>query len=260
MRVGQSGKVLAARLLIACLALLPPAAARAETALVAVAANFIGALKEVAVSFEAETGHKLKISSGSTGQLYAQIKHGAPFDVFLSADEESPRKLVEEKIAVAGSRFPYAIGQLAIWCPALKSGQHDDVWAELKTISSVAIANPQLAPYGRAARQSLEKHRLWDTIAARIVYGQNIAQTFALVGTGNAPCGFVARSQLMSAGESKQGVIVPVDTNDHDPIRQDAVLLKRAANNTAAVAFMAYLKTPSARKVIAGFGYLDGEP
>lgn len=255
---GPLGTVVAA-LLVAAFASLQTTAAHAEAALVAVAANFTEAANQLARQFESETGHKLTISTGSTGQLHAQIKHGAPFDVFLAADDERPRKLEEEGLAVAGSRSTYAVGQLMIWCPRASADVPGRCMEEIRHDATIAIANPELAPYGRAARQVLERQGLWEKVKSRVVYGQNISQVFGLVATGNAMTGIVAKSQLEHAGEAAKGIVLAVDPNDHDPIRQDAVLLVRGMDNPAAIAFMDYLKSPGAREIIAGFGYLDGD-
>lgn len=266
MRIGLVGRMLTTCTLIVCAATIQSARASAETAVVAVAANFIEALNALAGPFRAETGHELKISSGSTGQLYAQIKHGAPFDVFLSADEEAPRLLEEDGVAVFGSRMTYAVGQLVFW-------QNDPGWQvttpdhiSRNPVRTVAIANPKLAPYGRAAMQVIDQRPIWYPTKARLVYGQNIAQTYAMVASGNADAGFVARSQvaakLLEAGGNAKAFVLGmtlIDPKLHDPIRQDAVLLKRAQMNAAATAFMSYLKSPAALKIIAGFGYLNGD-
>lgn len=252
MRIGPLGRVLATGIVIAAIQFFPPSKACAETTLVAVAANFVDALKELANGFEAETGHTVKYSSGSTGHLYAQIKHGAPFDVFLAADEERPRMLESEGEAVAGSGFTYAVGQLMCLIPNRRVPE-----GTLPT--PIAIANPDLAPYGRAAWQVLQKSADWEKNKANIVFGQNVAQVYAMLATGNAKSGFVARSQLKNGGSAEDGLVIPVDPKLHDPIRQDAVLLKSAESKPAAKAFMNYLKSPNARTIIARFGYLDGD-
>lgn len=255
-RIGQLAGCLVP---IALAILLQPGVARADNVLVAVASNFVGPLEELARGFEADTGHTLTISAGATGHLFAQIKSGAPFDVFLAADDERPRMLEKDGVGVAGSRFTYAVGQLAVWCPEEPPSGTGNPWQVLKSAKTIAIANPKLAPYGRASRQALEHHGIWKEVEPRVVYGQNIAQVFALVGTRNSQCGIVARSQLMNAGKSLKGGVTVVDSNDHDAIRQDAVLLERANTNPAATAFLSYLKSPPVRKVIASFGYLEVE-
>ncbi|MCH9806214.1 MAG: molybdate ABC transporter substrate-binding protein [Alphaproteobacteria bacterium] len=277
MTTGRLTKVLSNALSAALISvglLVAPGIAKAETALVAVASNFIEAANKLSADFASKTGHTVTISTGSTGQLYAQILNGAPFDVFLSADAERPEKLEQDGIAVSGSRFTFALGQLAFWQkdPGFRVTAPDRI--SRNPVETIAIANPKLAPYGRAAQQVMEKQRIKS---ARVVYGQNIAQTFAMVATGNADAGYVARSQVMLEFMNLEGTsdleqqksdfqakafargIEFVHPTLHDPIRQDAVLLKRAKDNPAALAFMAFLKAPETRKTIASFGYLDGD-
>jgi molybdate transport system substrate-binding protein len=222
---------------------------------VAVAANFSAPMNEIAASFEAGSGHKAKLSFGSTGKFYAQIKNGAPFDVLLSADDETPAKLVQESAAVAGSRFTYAIGSLVLW--SSKPGLVDagaDVLRQGR-YNKLALANPKTAPYGRAAIEALTKLGLLSAAEPRFVQGENIAQTFQFVSSGNADLGFVALSQVMKNGQVQQGSawIVPADL--HEPIRQDAVLLAHGKDNAAAQALLDHLKSDAARKVIRSYGY-----
>ena len=211
----------------------------------------------MAEDFGAQTGHSLKISTGSTGQLYAQITNGAPFDVFLSADAARPEKLEKVGFAVAGSRLTYALGRLVLW-GAGKTPINERAEAILSDpqFRSLAIANPDLAPYGAAARETLQARGLWDSLKGRLVFGQNIGQTRALVATGNAEIGFVALAQIKDSSATESYWLVP--EKDHQPISQDAVLLTRARDNAAARAFMDYLKSPRARQIIAGFGYENG--
>jgi molybdate transport system substrate-binding protein len=232
-------------------------AVRAEGALVAVAANFTEAARELVAEFEKQTGHKLSISTGATGQLYAQIINGAPFDIFLAADEERPLRLEQQGMIVEGSRFAYAVGQLVYWRPRPAEGAAGDIESE-RDIGSIAIASPKLAPYGRAAQQVLKNKKNWKEIEPKLVFGQNIAQTYAMIATGNADAGYVARSQMKGDLSEAKGFAVLVDPKEHDPIRQDAVLLVRAKDNPAARAFMNFLKSENARKIIARFGYLEG--
>jgi molybdate transport system substrate-binding protein len=221
----------------------------AAEAHVAVAANFAAPAKDLSAAFAAASGHTLTLSNGSTGKFYAQIRSGAPFDVLLSADEETPRRLEAEKRAVAGSRFTYAVGRLALWDPK----NHSLSVERLKegSFKRLAIANPRLAPYGAAAREALQKLGLWDTVQPKLVQGENIAQTFQFVASGNAELGFVALSQLRGAG----GAHWRVPEGLHAPLRQDAVLLARGAGNAAAAAFLDYLQSASARERIRGYGY-----
>ncbi len=224
-----------------------------DTATVAVASNFRGVAAELARDFESGSPHRLRLVGGSTGKLYAQIVNGAPFDVFLAADEWRPRRLEDEGLAVAGSGFTYATGRLCLWSadPARLDGDAADLLRR-GDFRRLAIANPDLAPYGRAAREALEALDLWDAVADRLVMGENIGQAHALVATGNADIGLVALPQVGAAGD---GCRVPLPESLHEPIRQRAVLLEHGAGNRAARAFLAYLGSPAARALIAAAGY-----
>jgi molybdate transport system substrate-binding protein len=230
--------------------------ARADEALVAVAANFAGAAEAIGAEFAKDTGHTLQITTGSTGKLYAQISEGAPFAILLSADAGTPRKLETESKAVAGSSFTYAVGKLSLWSPdANRIG--DDPRAALTATDTlyVAIANPDLAPYGVAAREALASMGLWETIQPRIVMGQNIGQTFSMVDTGAAQMGFIATSAVLIPGTEPRGSRYDVPQDLFTPIEQDAVLLKAGESNAAAVAFMNYLKGEKANGISRSFGY-----
>jgi len=222
---------------------------------VAVAANFTAPMQKLAADFEQATGHHAQLAFGSTGKFYAQIRNGAPFDVLLAADDETPAKLEQEGLAVSGSRFTYSIGQLALW--SAKPGYVDNKGAVLKrgTFAHLALANPKLAPYGAAAVESLNKLGLLATLQPRFVQGENIAQTFQFVSTGNAELGFVALSQVFEGGKLKTGSAWIVPASLHNPIRQDAVILVRGKDNPAALALMKYLKTDKARAIIRAYGY-----
>jgi len=222
---------------------------------VAVAANFTAPMQKIAADFEQATGHQAKLAFGSTGKFYAQIKNGAPFEVLLAADDETPAKLEKEGMAVAGSRFTYSIGQLALW--SAKSGYVDDKGEVLKkgAFDHLAIANPKLAPYGAAAVESLGKLGLLGSAEGKFVQGENIAQTFQFVSTGNAELGFVALSQVVEGGKLKRGSAWIVPASLHAPIRQDAVVLTRGKDNPAAAALVKFLKTDQARAVIKSYGY-----
>lgn len=220
----------------------------------AVAANFTDASKALVARHEQDSGHTVKTSFGSTGALYAQIDHGAPFDVFLAADRQRPQRAEKEGLAVAGSRFTYARGRLALW--SRSSGTFDDGRAYLnqQTFDRLAIANPALAPYGLAARQVLEHLELWEIIEPKLVFGGNIGQTFQFVATGNVQAGFVALSQVRAWNKS-DGSLWIVPEALHEPIIQQAVLLAHGENNAAARAFLDFLKTEPARRIIADYGY-----
>ena len=248
--------VMALRLATGLLALLGiVAGARAAEVSVAVAANFTAPMRQLAQAFEQDTGHKAVLSFGATGAFYAQIRNGAPFQVLLAADDETPARLEKEGEAVAGTRFTYAIGKLVLWSKrpgfvdangdVLKGGQFE----------RIAIANPKLAPYGAAAVEVLAKLGLLQALQPRFVQGENIAQTFQFVSTENAPLGFVALSQVYAEGRISQGSGWMVPASLHSPIRQDAILLGRGRENAAASALLTYLKGDKARAVIRSFGY-----
>jgi molybdate transport system substrate-binding protein len=211
---------------------------------VAVAANFAAPARELAQAFAG----KVILSTGSTGKLYAQIRNGAPFDVLLAADEETPRRLEAQKLAAPGSRFTYAVGRLALFSP--RSSTVGEELLRRQEFQRLAIANPKLAPYGAAAKQTLEKLGLWSALQGKLVQGENIAQTFQFVASGNADAGLVAAAQVK--GE-KASWIVP--ERYHAPLAQDAVLLARGAENETARAFLAFLKSAPARQRIRSYGY-----
>jgi len=229
--------------------------ALADEVQVAVAANFTAPIKAIAKDFEKDTGHKLVASFGATGQFYAQINNGAPFEVFLAADDSTPAKLEQEKQTVEGSRFTYAIGTLALW--SAKPGYVDAQGEVLKKndYKHLSIANPKTAPYGLAATQVLAKLNLTEATKGKLVEGQNITQAFQFVSTGNAELGFVALSQIYKDGKVENGSAWIVPSSLHDPIRQDAVILNKGKDNPAAKAFIDYLKGPKATAVIKSYGY-----
>ena len=238
----------------ASMALLP---ARADTVTIAVAANFLAPLERLAALFEQETGHELVLSSGSTGQLYAQIANGAPFDVFLSADSEHPTRLVTEGLGDGTTQLTYAVGRLALWTHAPRKFRPLDLRTLRRTdFRWLAIANPELAPYGLAAEQTLRYLGLWEPLQDRLVRGQSIAQTFAMAETDNAELAFVALSQALAYQGIAAYFEVPAEL--YEPLRQDAVLLNRAGTNAAARAFLEWLRGPRATEIIADFGYDSG--
>ncbi|MBI5109103.1 MAG: molybdate ABC transporter substrate-binding protein [Rhodocyclales bacterium] len=230
-------------------------AAHADEVQVAVAANFTAPARRVAAAFEKHSGHKVQLSFGGTGKFYAQIKNGAPFDVLLAADDETPARLEQEGAAVAGSRFTYATGRLVLW--SAKPGYVDDKGAVLKqgNFKHLAIANPKLAPYGAAAVEVLAALKLVDTVRPRFVQAENIAQAHQFVATGNAELGFVALSQVMQDGRLGAGSAWVVPANLHKAIRQDAVLLDKGKGKPAAEAWLGFLKSDKANAVITSFGY-----
>lgn len=230
-------------------------AASADDVQVAVAANFTAPMQAIAAAFEKDTGHKAQLAFGSSGKFYAQIKNGAPFQVLLSADDETPAKLEREDMAVPGSRFTYAVGRLALW--SARTGVVDgrgDVLGK-GGYAHLAIANPRLAPYGAAAIEVLTHLGLLQAVRPKFVQGENIAQTWQFVASGNAELGFVALSQVTKDGKLTSGSAWIVPANLHTPIRQDAVILAAGRGNAAASALMAYLKSEKAKAVIRAYGY-----
>jgi molybdate transport system substrate-binding protein len=240
-------------LALACLAF--GAVAHADQVQVAVAANFIAPMQKIAAAFEKDSGHKVVLVSGATGKFYAQIKNGAPFEIFLAADTATPARLEEEGDAVSGSRFTYAIGKLALW--SAQAGYVDGAGEVLKrgAFAHLAIANPKLAPYGAAAVDTLKALQLYDAVQAKFVQAENIAQAQQFVASGNAELGFVALSQISEDGRITSGSAWLVPENLHAPLRQDAVLLTRGKGKPAAAALLLFLKSDKARALIRSAGY-----
>lgn len=222
---------------------------------VAVAANFNAPMLKIAQAFEKETGHKAVLSFGSTGNLYAQIRHGAPFQILLAADATTPAKIEKEGLALAGSRFTYAIGKLVLW--SKQPGLVDDKGDILRngTFQRLAVANPKLAPYGVAALETMTKLGVLKALQPKIVQGENIAQTYQFTATENAQLGFVALSQVMSEGKIAHGSAWLVPAHLHAPIQQDALLLTPGAGNPAAKALMIFLRSDRIKTLIRTYGY-----
>ena len=243
------------RLLTLTAALALSAAAQAEVVQIAVAANFTAPARALAEIFARTTGHEAKLSFGATGAFYTQIKNGAPFDILLAADDERPIRLEKEGDTVPGSRFTYAIGQLVLW--SAKPGFVDDQGAVLKggNFNKIAIANPKLAPYGAAAVETMDKLGLAAALTPKLVTGESIGQTYNFIATGNAELGFVALAQVLDGGKLKSGSMWVVPAKYHAPIIQDAVILKRAAANPAAKAWMALMRSPNTQDFIRSYGY-----
>lgn len=243
------------------LAALVSSSAPADTVTVAVAANFAEALERLAPEFEDTTGHQLRTVVGSTGKLFAQVHHGAEIDVFLSADAERPRRLELEGLAVPGSRFTYAVGRLALWSP-----EPDRFRGDGRTVlasgglRSLAVANPDLAPYGTAAAEVLDSLGVWDEWRGRAARGENVGQAFAMAASGNADGALVALSSVLGAGNAGRGSWWTVPEELHAPIRQDAVLLARAADSEAARAFLAFLAGDRLDPVLVELGYARPRP
>jgi molybdate transport system substrate-binding protein len=221
---------------------------------VAVAANFTGAAKEIAAAFKAKTGDEAVLSFGSTGKLYTQISQDAPFDVFLAADQARPKKTIADGLGVSDSLFTYAVGRLVLW------SRNADLVRDAETLKTakfdkLSICNPVAAPYGAASVETMKALGVYDALKPKLVVGANVSQAFQFVDTGNAEIGFVALSQL-AGNEGGSKWIVPQDL--YKPIRQDAVLLKRGADNVAAKAFIRFLKGPEAKTIIEKYGYAFG--
>ncbi len=239
----------------ACLLSVWTFSAHAETVQVAVAANFAAPFQKIAADFAAQTGHKAVAITGSTGKFYTQIKEGAPFEVLLAADDETPKKLEDEGLAVKGQRFTYAKGKLVLW--SIQPGRVDDKGEVLSQgrFAHLAVANPKLAPYGAAAVQALKALGLYDTLAPKIVQGDNIAQTQQFIATGNAELGFVALSQVAPPDKAAVGSWWVVPAQLYSPLLQDATLLKKGEHNAAALALLQYLKGNKAKALIQSYGY-----
>lgn len=229
--------------------------ASADEVQVAVAANFTAPMQKIAADFEKEAGHKVVLMFGATGKFYAQIANGAPFEVFLSADDETPAKLEKEGLAVTGSRFTYATGRLVLW--SAKEGYVDDKGEVLKKgdFKHLSIANPKTAPYGAAGIQAMTKLGVLQAIEPKLVQGENISQAYQFILTGNTELGFVALSQVYKDSKLTSGSAWIVPVSLHDPIKQDAVLLTKGAANPAATALLKYLKGDKARAIIKSYGY-----
>ncbi|PCJ36573.1 MAG: molybdate ABC transporter substrate-binding protein [Cellvibrionales bacterium] len=233
---------------------------QAEQVTAAIAANFAGTMKQLKPLFKQQSGHSLVTSFASSGTLFAQIHNGAPFDVFLSADKQRPRQLIKEGLAIADSSFIYATGKLVLWSsqPTLIDPEGNVLrtghWQQ-QGIRHIAIANPKTAPYGRAAMQTLQTLQLLDVTKPYRVTGQNIAQTFQFIASGNAQLGFIAHTQLLALPKNERGSYWPVPKEMHSPIQQMAVMLNRGHDNSAAGDFLKFLKSPQAKAIIRAEGY-----
>jgi molybdate transport system substrate-binding protein len=242
---------------------LAPGLAYADSVSVAVAANFVAPMHDIARQFERDTGHKVSVVAGSTGKFYAQIIHGAPFQVLLAADAATPARLEQAGAAQIGTRFTYAVGKLVLW--SARSGLVDGQGAVLgqggSAFSHLALANPKLAPYGAAALQTLHSLGRYDALKAKLVQGENIAQAYQFVASGNAQLGFVAYSQVLVLGNGKfngklkAGSLWMVPASLHSPIRQDAILLNQGRGQPGAEALMRYLQSEKIKTLIRSYGY-----
>ena len=227
----------------------------AAEAQIAVAANFAEPIKAIGAVLQKTTGHTLKVTLGATGNLYAQIKNGAPFDVLLAADTNTPEKLEKEGMTQPGSRFTYATGKLVLW--SVNAATVDAKGQVLKKtdLGKVSYANPKTAPYGAATLKALDSLGLTAAITPKLVQGESIGQAFAFAATGNADVGFVAMSQVLEGGKLKGGSMWVIPQTLYDPIRQDAVVLQHGADNQAAKALMQLLKSPNIKDLIRSYGY-----
>lgn len=242
------------RLLVSLITLCAASVAAADEVQVAVAANFTAPIQKIAPDFERDTGHKIVPSFGSTGKFYSQIKNGAPFEVLLAADDETPAKLVKEEAAVAGSQFTYAIGRLVLW--SAKPGLVDDAGEVLKkgAFAHIALANPKLAPYGAAGLETMKTLGVLDSMQAKLVTAENIGQTHQLISSGNAELGFIALSQVLKEGKIDGSAWI-VPAKYYPQIRQDAVILNNGKGKAAAEALMKYLRGDKAKALIKAYGY-----
>jgi molybdate transport system substrate-binding protein len=228
---------------------------QAAEVIVAVAANFAAPMQRIAAAFEQETGHKSVLSFGSSGNLYAQIRHGAPFEILLSADSQTPAKLESEGMGLAGTRFTYAIGTLVLW--SKQPGLVDEKGKVLRRgkFERLAIANPKLAPYGVAAMQTLGELGVLPSVRPKLVLGENISQAYQFVASENAALGLVALSQVMLEGKIAQGSAWIVPATLHAPIAQDAILLVKGRDNPVATALLQYLRSEKAKAIMRSYGY-----
>lgn len=243
------------RLFLLVFALLAFGAARAAEVHVAVAANFTVPMQKIAAAFERDTGHRAVLAFGSTGRFHAQLRNGAPFDVLLAADQETPARLEQEGLGVPGTRFTYAVGRLVLW--SASPGVVDERGEVLRRPGQgkVAIADPRLAPYGAAAVEVMQRLGVEAALRARLVQGESISQAYQFVATGNAAFGFVALSQVMVGGRVDRGSAWVIPADLHAPIRQDAVLLGRARHHPAARALLQYLRGEAAHAILRTHGY-----
>jgi molybdate transport system substrate-binding protein len=228
---------------------------KAETTIVAVAANFTKPMTDIAELFEKTTGHSAKLSFGSSGKFVAQIENGAPFEVFLSADDKAPAKLEQSGFAVANSHFTYAIGKLVLWSATANLVDDQGEILSKGSFKHIALADPKLAPYGVAAMEVLKSKNVLTKLQPLFVQGENIAQTYQFVSTRNAELGFVALSQVIDNGKITNGSAWQIPENLYTPLRQDVVLLKKGEDNPAAPALVQFLKSPEAKAIISKYGY-----
>lgn len=230
----------------------------ADVVQVAVAANFTAPMKQIAADFEKRTGHKAVLAYGATGKFYAQIQNGAPFEVLLSADDETPTKLAKENAAVAATQFTYAKGKIVLWsAKAALVDQEVNGGEMLKRggFDHIALTNPKLAPYGMAAVETMKALGVHAALAPKFVSGENLAQTYQFIKSGNALLGFISLSQVMKDGKIIEGSAWVVPTHLYPPLKQDAIVLNKGKHKPAAAALMQYLQSDQARAIIQSYGY-----
>lgn len=235
--------------------LLLPRLAWAEQVKVAVATNFVKPMQAISQAFEQSSEHKVQLSFASSGKFYAQIRNGAPYHVFLSADQDKPNRLVKDKLALADSQFTYALGTLVLWSRDTDLIKNSSEVLQSGQFNKLALANPKLAPFGVASIQVMDKLGLKEQLLPRLVRGENVAQAFQFIASGNAELGFIALAQILENGEISKGSAWIVPPHLHEPIRQDAILLKKGTGNSAALALLEFIKTPQAQGIIQQFGY-----
>ena len=231
-----------------------PTLGSAEEVHVAVASNFLNPLKEIAERYQRDTGNTLILISGSTGKLYAQARHGAPFDVLLAADAKRPALLEQEGVGIAGTRFTYAEGSLVLWSLDPEKIKGVESLSKIAR-GKLAIANPKTAPYGKAAKETLHQLGLWKRLHPILVRGENIAQTLQFIATGNAAMGFISKSQMQDPRFKFKGSYWAVPSHLHEPVFQQAILLQHGASNSSAKQFLNYLQGATAKKIIQTYGY-----
>ena len=242
------------RLAFVPIALLAVQAAGADPLTIAVASNFRVSAEVISAQFTKQTGHEVRISSGSTGKLHAQLLHGAPYDVFLAADVQSPRIIEASELGVDGSRFTYAIGYLVLWSAV---DERPDCSTSLDDLGDahLAIANPEAAPYGRAAKEYLVNAGLWEQVSAQLVFGENVAQALHFAVTANARYAIIAKAQAIDPTLPTSGCSWTIPTDYYSPIEQQAVLLQRAQDNPAAIEYLQFLQSAESRDTIRALGY-----
>jgi len=224
---------------------------------VAAASDLKFALDDLATQYERQTSNKLNITYGSSGNFFSQIRNGAPFDMFFSADIEYPRNLDAAGLADSASLYEYAVGQLVLWAPRDSNidllGQRWNALLDTK-VHKIAIANPDHAPYGRAAVAALHKAGIYEKVATKLVYGENISQTAQFAQSGNAQVGIVAMSLALSPA-MKDGKRWDIPTDTHEPIRQAVVILAGAKNKQSARAFLDFVQSGAGRATLAKYGF-----